>query len=142
MELGFLGTESDSSVDGVGETTAFLRVGHLNGAAIDLELALGAVAVGYGAVYNATRVAQQIQIAFTDCHIIPRYNCPSAKNGSTGEMRGQPSRRSVPTSASPVRANCASPSAARSGSAVANSAQVADMVQIRGSGEIPGRLSL
>ena len=31
----------------------------------------------------------------------------STMNGSTGDIRGHPSRRSVPTSASPVRPNCA-----------------------------------
>ena len=35
--------------------------------------------------------------ALRDCHIIPRYRFPSTMNGSTGEIRGHPSRRSVPT---------------------------------------------
>src|SRR5947208_11866728 len=74
-------------------------------------------------LWSKQRGSRNRSKAFCD-RIMPSSKCPCEKNGSTGSIRGVPSRRIVATMASPVRSRRSAPSRATSGAAVSNSLQI------------------
>ena len=59
--------------------------------------------------------------AFFDCHIMPSSSSPSTRIGSTGVMRGEPSRRRLPSRIKPCTSMRSAPRAASFGEAAAKS---------------------
>src|SRR5215831_567461 len=79
------------------------------------------------ALRRRMRGSRRKSSALRDCHIIPTYNSPSMIWGSTLLMRGEPSARMVPTTATRPGANCSWANAAKSGAAVTKVCHDMDM---------------
>src|SRR6266700_6163587 len=100
---------------------AYAGVG-FNGTSVQLEFPFAAVRAGHsaGSTYRGSR---RMSAAFADHVMAPTSRRPFTRYGSTGLMRGDPSRRSVPSIATRAALNRAAPSRAISGAPVSTSRQ-------------------
>ncbi|MSQ35558.1 MAG: hypothetical protein EXR63_00215 [Dehalococcoidia bacterium] len=79
-----------------------------------------------GALCSRQRGSRSRSSAFIERHIMPSSSSPRTMNGaSSGEMRGVPSRRMLPSSTTPRPSKSVRPRPASSGAPASKSAQLA-----------------